>query len=77
MPEIMVLGVTGFMCRTVGEMKEKTRLVDNIDSKACRSHVEKSFTSRHMMLNYIRVYDQMIDKYHAGKKSRPFPVSSG
>jgi glycosyltransferase involved in cell wall biosynthesis len=64
LPEIMVQGVTGFMCKTIGEMKAHIKSLDQIDPKKCREHIEKHFTSRRMALDYLRVYDQMIDKYH-------------
>ncbi len=63
MPEIMLQGVTGFMCRTVGEMKKNIKLLDRIDPRNCREHVERHFTSRRMALDYLKLYEEMIKKY--------------
>jgi len=63
MPEIMVQGVTGFMCRTVGEMKEQIKLFDKIMPLKCREHVENNFTSTKMALDYLRLYEKVIMKY--------------
>jgi len=59
MPEIMVQGVTGFMCKTVGEMKERIRDIDKIDPRNCRRHVEERFTSRRMAQDYIQLYKKI------------------
>lgn len=68
MPEIMVQGVTGFMCETIGEMKQGVRLMDKLDPKKCREHVEKNFTSRQMASDYIILYNAMINKYNENQK---------
>jgi len=66
-PEIMVQGVTGFMCRTVGEMKYHINSLDQIDPKKCREHVERYFTAQRMAQDYLKVYDQMIERYYSKK----------
>jgi glycosyltransferase involved in cell wall biosynthesis len=63
MPEIMVQGKTGFMCRTIGEMKDYVGQLDSIDPRQCRQRVEDHFTSRHMAMNYLSLYEQVIQKY--------------
>jgi glycosyltransferase involved in cell wall biosynthesis len=67
MPEIMLQGVTGFMCGTIGEMKESIKWLDRIDPKTCRKHVEDHFTSQRMAQDYLKLYEQVIHKYHSRK----------
>ena len=64
MPEIMKHGVTGFLCETMDDMKEKIELIDTIDPGKCREHIEKNFTSSHMTGEYISLYRTIIKKYH-------------
>lgn len=63
MPEIMVQGVTGFMCNTVGELKQGVKLLDRIDPKKCRERVEDHFTARRMSQDYIALYERTIMEY--------------
>ncbi|MEW6602786.1 MAG: glycosyltransferase [Nitrospirota bacterium] len=63
MPEIMVQGETGFMCNTVGELKQGVNMIDSIDPKKCRQRVEEHFTSRRMCLDYLNLYERKIIDY--------------
>ena len=60
MPEIIVDGQTGFLCRTPREMEWAIQNIGEIDRRACRKHVEKHFTARKMAENYIKTFDKLI-----------------
>ena len=50
MPEIIVEGETGF-------------IVEDIDSRArCRREFEQRFTDRHMAVDYIRIYQELLSR---------------
>ncbi len=55
-PEVVVEGVTGFVCDTLTEMVEAVRRVREIDRRACRAHVEQHFSPAAMADGYERVY---------------------
>ncbi|GBD19145.1 hypothetical protein HRbin27_01649 [bacterium HR27] len=60
--EIVVDGVTGFICRTrtLDEMVEAVRRVDQLDRAACRRHVEQHFSSVAMADAYEAIYRQVL-----------------
>ena len=66
-PEIMIQGVTGFMGRSHQETLAQLPLLDSIDPRACRAHVESRFTSRRMAQDYLRLYLATIKSFHLGK----------
>jgi glycosyltransferase involved in cell wall biosynthesis len=63
MPEIMVQGETGFMCSTVGDLKQAVRSIETIDPKKCRARVEERFTAGRMGQDYLALYDLTIKDY--------------
>jgi glycosyltransferase involved in cell wall biosynthesis len=67
MPEIMMQGVTGFMCQSVGEMKSKVKDLDKIEPINCRKHVEEHFTASRMAQDYLRLYERVIGEFHGEK----------
>lgn len=60
--EVVVDGVTGFVCRsrTIDEMVTALRRVEEIDRAACRRHVEAHFSSRAMAERYEAVYRRAV-----------------
>jgi glycosyltransferase involved in cell wall biosynthesis len=60
MPEIIVNGQTGFLCKTLGEMTDRIAEIDQLSRKACRIHVEQKFTERRMAENHIKAYQKVI-----------------
>lgn len=60
--ETIVDGKTGFLVDTVEEMSQKILLIDQIDRKACRKHVEDHFSSVVMAKNYKDYYDAIARK---------------
>lgn len=57
-PEVIVDGVTGFICEDVDEMVEATRRLDEIDPDACRHRAER-FSAEAMCRGYVEVYESL------------------
>jgi hypothetical protein len=51
-PEIVVDGVTGFLCDDVDEAVARVPMLGGLDRGKCRAHVERTFS-----------VDRMIDRY--------------
>jgi glycosyltransferase involved in cell wall biosynthesis len=66
-PEVVVDGETGFICRSFSAMVQAVGRIGEIDRRACRAHVERNFSPAAMADGYERVYAQV-----AGKE-RPHP----
>ena len=58
--ETIIDGVTGYLVNTVEEMAEKIRIINRIDRRKCREHVEKRFSSIVMAKNYLNYYREII-----------------
>ncbi len=58
--ETIVDGITGYLVDTIEEMAEKIKMVNQIDRKKCREHVEKHFTAEIMAKNYAAYYQEII-----------------
>lgn len=56
-PEVVVDGVTGFLCDSVREMVMAVKRVGSLDRRACRDHVERKFSQSAMADGYERLYD--------------------
>jgi glycosyltransferase involved in cell wall biosynthesis len=54
--EVLIDGVTGFVCDSFGEMIAAVPRVSTIDRAACRRHVEDRFSVAAMADGYERVY---------------------
>jgi glycosyltransferase involved in cell wall biosynthesis len=70
MPEIMIQGVTGFMCQSVGEMKSRVKDLDKIEPLNCRKHVEELFTTGRMAQDYLKLYERVIEQYHGAQTGK-------
>lgn len=57
--ETVVDGVTGFLVNSPEEMAEKIKMIDRIDRKKCREHVERYFSSQVMAENYVTYYKKI------------------
>jgi glycosyltransferase involved in cell wall biosynthesis len=55
-PEIVVDGVTGFVCANVDEAVAKVPQLSSLDRRACRAHVEREFTVERMIDRYLDAY---------------------
>lgn len=60
-PEIIVDGVTGFICETVDEMIAALPRVAALDRSACRCHVEARFSVEAMTDGYEAVYRRLLE----------------
>jgi glycosyltransferase involved in cell wall biosynthesis len=56
-PEIVIDGVTGFVCDTLTEMAHAIPRVAELDRRASRDHVERHFTATVMADGYVRAYE--------------------
>jgi glycosyltransferase involved in cell wall biosynthesis len=62
-PEIVVDGVTGFVCQGVAELSAAMDRVDLIRPEACRQRAEKHFDCLQMVLAYEAVYRRVLDTW--------------
>ena len=61
-PEIVVDGITGFVCDTVEDAIEKVPRLASLDRRACRARVEAEFTVDRMIDRYIGAYTQAVEQ---------------
>jgi len=60
-PEIVVDGVTGFLCDGVDEAVAKLPLLASLDRRACRAHVESTFSIERMIDRYLQAYARAVE----------------
>lgn len=60
--EVVVDGVTGFICDKPGELAEAIRKADQIDPAACRGEAKLRFDISRMVLDYEKVYQQALQR---------------
>jgi glycosyltransferase involved in cell wall biosynthesis len=58
--EVLIDGVTGFICETDDEMVEAIGRVGEIDRKRCRQHVEQHFSAETMTSGYEMIYERLM-----------------
>lgn len=81
--EVLVDGVTGFICGSLAEMVEAVSRVHEIDRAACRRHVEANFCAETMAARYEQVYEQVLaGQYDTAAADevlaeRPVPLNAG
>ncbi|HEY6326833.1 MAG TPA: glycosyltransferase family 4 protein [Candidatus Cybelea sp.] len=61
MPEIVVDGVTGFLCDGVADAVEKVPRLSSLDRRACRTHVEREFSLDRMIDRYLEAYAKALE----------------
>jgi glycosyltransferase involved in cell wall biosynthesis len=59
-PEIVVDGVTGFLCDGVDDAAEKAHGLASLDRHACRQRVESTFSVERMIDRYIVAYTEAM-----------------
>jgi glycosyltransferase involved in cell wall biosynthesis len=59
-PEVVVDGRTGFLCRTMGEMIASVQKVDQLDRRACRAQVARRFSVERMADSYEDAYRSVL-----------------
>jgi len=60
-PEIVVDGVTGFLCDSVDDAVRKVPLLSTLDRAACRARVEAEFTVERMIDRYLAAYARALE----------------
>jgi len=63
-PEQIVDGLNGFVCKTLDDMVAAMKKVGQINPKDCRAYAEKNFSAKRMADDYLELYKQAIN----GKK---------
>lgn len=58
-PEIVIDGITGFICDDVAQMAEAVERVAEIDRERCRRHAA-TFSAAKMSIEYERVYEKVL-----------------
>jgi glycosyltransferase involved in cell wall biosynthesis len=64
LPELIVQGKTGFLCRSTNEMVAAVGKLDKIDRRACREFVEKKFSVERMISAHERLYKRLTMPAH-------------
>lgn len=67
-PEIVVDGITGFLCDDVDAAVARVRDLSRLDRRACRTHVEATFSHDRMLDAYAAVYRTALER---GRPARP------
>ena len=68
--ELVVDGTTGFVVDDLDEMVEKIKVIDRIDRRACRKHVEETFSIESMIVGYEKAYDTVIENWKQYQKEQ-------
>ena len=55
-PEVIIDGVTGFLCPTIDEMIDAVAAARDLQPQDCRLHVERHFSAGAMVAGYEQVY---------------------
>jgi glycosyltransferase involved in cell wall biosynthesis len=61
LPEIVLDGVTGFLCDGDDEAVAKVSLLASLDRRACREHVERTFSVERMIDRYLAAYERALE----------------
>jgi hypothetical protein len=61
LPEIVVDGVTGFLCDTADEAVERVPQLAALDRHACRTRVEREFSVERMVDRYASAYARALE----------------
>lgn len=69
MPEIITDGRDGRLVGAVDDAVEAVRSIERIDRRQCRQTVEQRFTARRMALDYLGVYETVLES-----RGIPFPA---
>jgi glycosyltransferase involved in cell wall biosynthesis len=59
-PEVILDGETGFLCDDEDGMVEAVERLQSLDPRACRRHIEESFSVEQMALGYLDVYTRVL-----------------
>ena len=59
--EVMLNGETGFIVNSLDEAIDAVERIDTISRRCCRYVFEKRFSASQMAINYLKVYQSMVD----------------
>lgn len=60
-PEQIVDGVNGFLCKNTNELVESINRISDIEPQECRAYAEEYFSVSRMAKEYIGLYNRVID----------------
>jgi glycosyltransferase involved in cell wall biosynthesis len=69
-PEIIEEGVTGFVCDTDEELRDRIAEIDSLDRQACRDAVLGRFSARRMVEAHLALYQSVLQKARSREGSR-------
>ncbi len=75
-PEVVVDGVTGFICDSVHDMVEAIPRVRALDRRACREHVERRFSAAAMAAGYEDAYRSLLEHRPAPSAAVDYPPAA-
>jgi glycosyltransferase involved in cell wall biosynthesis len=62
MPELIRHGVTGYIVDDINNAINAVTEIKSINRSECRADVEKRFTSSRMARDYVRVYQEILNR---------------
>jgi glycosyltransferase involved in cell wall biosynthesis len=71
-PEVMKDGVSGYVVADLEAAVEAVTKIDQLDRRKVRKYFDQRFTAAHMTQDYLRIYQQMLNR-----KKAPFSVANG
>lgn len=60
-PEVLTDGATGFICNTLDEAVQAVGRIDTLSRRRCREVFEERFSAHRMTVDYLSVYNQLIE----------------
>lgn len=60
--EVVMDGLSGYMCNTVDEMATKILSTEKLNRKEIRSYCEQRFSNEVIVSNYIALYKKLLDR---------------
>jgi glycosyltransferase involved in cell wall biosynthesis len=77
-PEVIADGQTGFVVKTLSQMIQAVKKINQIDRNNCRAHVLKNFSVEKMVDQYEEIYRALLTRKLGQKITVPvFPPSQG
>ena len=72
--EVMEHGVTGFIVDNEEEAVKAVGQIPTLERRRCRGVFEERFSVARMARDYVRLYEQLSDRRHAGIRPEGVPV---
>jgi glycosyltransferase involved in cell wall biosynthesis len=76
-PEIIVDGMTGFVCENLSEMADAVQRIAHIDRHRCRAAFDERFTADRMARDYVALYERIIEERATPSSPSVRAVGSG